>query len=154
MTAKQTSTRKKDNDENYVIDLCDEVLNIKANRQARFDFLRGDKNSRQTARTLPVDAYYVSLNMVIEYCETQHDEEVPFFDKPHKLTISGVHRGMQRKKYDERRRILLPVNGIYLLPIYYHAFPHNKQKRIIRNKEQDLSIVRRLLESSLQPNTV
>ena len=38
-------------DETYVIDLCDEVLGIKAIRQHRFPFLKGDGNS-----LLPVDA--------------------------------------------------------------------------------------------------
>src|SRR5271163_234983 len=32
----------RDRDESYVIDLCDRVLRLKANRQHRFDFLRGD----------------------------------------------------------------------------------------------------------------
>ena len=48
-------------DEEYVIDLCDEVLGEAARRQYRFDFLRGDANTR-----LPVDAYYPSRKLVIE----------------------------------------------------------------------------------------
>jgi len=51
-------------DESYVIDLCDEVLKLKAHRQHRFDFLKGDSGTR-----LPVDAYYPSLNLVIEFKE-------------------------------------------------------------------------------------
>lgn len=30
---------------------------------------------------LPVDAYYKELNIVVEYREKQHTEEVEFFDK-------------------------------------------------------------------------
>ena len=40
-------------DESYVIDLCDLVLGLRAKRQHRFDFLRGD-----SGRSHPVDAYY------------------------------------------------------------------------------------------------
>ena len=44
---------RQSSDEHYVIDLCDEVLGLKASRQHRFDFLKGDTGVR-----LPVDAYY------------------------------------------------------------------------------------------------
>lgn len=89
-------------DEAYIIDLCDEILGIKASRQHYFDFLTGD-----TGRKLPVDAFYERLNLVVEYCEKQHTEAVGFFDK--RITASGISRGEQRKKYDERRRVLLPT---------------------------------------------
>jgi hypothetical protein len=75
-------------DESYVIDLCDRVLNLKAKRQHRFDFLRGD-----SGRKLPVDAYYeisVDRKLVVEYREMQHSEPVAFFDK--RLTCSGCNR--------------------------------------------------------------
>jgi len=52
---------RKASDEHYVIDLCDELLGVPAERQYRFDFLRGD-----TGVSLPVDAYYPDLNLVIE----------------------------------------------------------------------------------------
>lgn len=42
---------REQSDESYVIDLCDEVLGIKASRQHKFDFLTGD-----TGHRLPVDA--------------------------------------------------------------------------------------------------
>lgn len=66
-------------DESYVIDLCDEVLKLKALRQHRFDFLTGDSGAK-----LPVDAYYPSLNLVVEFKERQHTEEVNSLteDKP------------------------------------------------------------------------
>ena len=68
---KIVSKGRNDSDEYYVIDLCDEVLGRKAERQKRFDFLKGDKG-----HTLPVDAFYKDLNLVIEYYERQHTEEV------------------------------------------------------------------------------
>ena len=50
---------RKDSDEEYVINLCDEVLGLTARRQYCFDFLKGD-----TGRKLPVDAYYEDLKLV------------------------------------------------------------------------------------------
>jgi len=32
----------------------------------------------------------------VEYRELQHDHFVTHFDKPDRLTVSGVHRGVQR----------------------------------------------------------
>ena len=125
-------------DESYVIDICDEILQHKASRQHHFDFLRGD-----TGIKLPVDAYYESLNLVIEYREKQHTEEVKFFD--HKMTSSGVTRDVQRRIYDERRRVKLPENGIKLIEIDYLHLEHSGSKRLIRNREKDFEIIKELL---------
>lgn len=58
-------------DEQYIVNLCDIVLESIASRQHRFDFLRGDKCKRvngeivevfqEQGRKLPVDAYYEEL---------------------------------------------------------------------------------------------
>lgn len=127
----------KNRDEDYVLNLCDEVLKLKASRQHKFDFLVGD-----SGRKLPVDAYYPSLNLAIEYRETQHENEVKFFDKPDKITVSGVSRGEQRKIYDQRRRDVLPKHGIQLIEINYHDFDYDRKNKIIRNKEHDLEKVK------------
>ena len=37
---------------------------------------------------LPVDAYYEELNLVVEYREKQHTEEIKFFDRSDKITVS------------------------------------------------------------------
>ena len=121
-------------DEAYIIDLCDEVLNLKASRQHRFDFLKGDSNTQ-----LPVDAYYLTLKLVIEYRELQHTETVKFFDR--RQTVSGMGRGEQRKMYDQRRRDVLPQNGIRLIEFNYCEFAHTKGKRLIRNREKDLVVI-------------
>ena len=63
-------------DEYYVIGLCNEALGRKASQQHKFPFLFGD-----TGRRLPVDAYYPDLNLVVEYYESQHTEEVEFFNR-------------------------------------------------------------------------
>ena len=136
---KRRTKKKNSSDESYVIDLCDEVLGINASRQHRFDFLRGDANTR-----LPVDAYYSELNIVVEYREKQHTEEVKFFDK--KNTVSGVNRGEQRKIYDQRRRDVLPVYGITLIELNYSDFNHTPSKRLLRDRLNDLEVIRNKLD--------
>ena len=135
-----------DKDEHYVIDLCDIVLGFTSSRQHRFDFLLGDKGKNGKARRLPVDSYYDILKLVVEYREKQHTESVAFFDKPNKMTVSGVHRGEQRKIYDERRRVVLPQHGIRLIELSYLDFKHDRQKRIIRDKKYDLQVVKQKLK--------
>jgi len=127
--------KRANSDEAYILDLCDSVLKLKGLRQHRFDFLIGDTGAR-----LPVDIYYPSLNLVIEYREKQHTEEVKFFDK--KITASGISRGEQRKKYDALRRRILPKQGIKLIELSYDDFEHTRIKRLVRNKEMDLLVIR------------
>lgn len=131
-TSNAPISKPKDSDENYVLDLCDEILNQKGLRQHRFDFLHGDSGTK-----LPVDIYYPSLNLVIEYRETQHTNSVRHFDKPDVMTVSGVHRGEQRKIYDQRRRDLLPKHGIKLIEIGYSDFEFDRSMRIVRKVQSD-----------------
>lgn len=138
--AKSKSVRTRD--EACVLDLCDEVLNDKSLRQHRFPFLLGDAGTR-----LPVDAYYPSRNLVIEYRERQHTEPVAHFDKPDRMTVSGVDRGEQRRIYDERRRIELPKNGIKLVEISYTDFPCDRKGRVLRNPKADQTTVANILRS-------
>ena len=137
---------RSDSDEKYVLDLCDRVLGLTSSRQHRLDFLLGDPNRKGNQARLPVDGYYDELKLVIEYRERQHTEKVPFFDKPDRVTISGVHRGEQRRIYDERRRQLLSQHGIILLEISYSDLKPNKQGRIIRDAEFDEGILRKKLQ--------
>jgi len=134
-------------DQDYVVDLCDEILGSKASREHRFPFLLGDKGKNGRQVRLPVDAYYESLSIVVEYRERQHTETVKHFDKPDVMTVSGVHRGEQRKIYDQRRRELLPKHGIILIEISYKDFDYDNRKRIIRNKKSDIEVIKRLLIS-------
>jgi hypothetical protein len=134
-------------DEQYVLDICDKVLQQTSSRQHKFDFLFGDTNSNGKAAKLPVDAYYEKLKLVVEYRERQHTESVTFFDKPERITVSGVHRGEQRKIYDERRRKLIPQYGLTLVEISFTDFNHDNQKRIIRNVNQDTEVIKKLLQT-------
>ena len=128
---------RNNSDEYYVIDLCDEILGMKAKRQHTFDFLRGD-----TGRRLPVDAYYEGLNLVVEYYERQHTESVKLFDD--RMTKSGVPRSVQRRIYDERRKEVLPQHGIQVTVISFQDF--GKSKKLKRIKERDLEVVKKFFK--------
>src|SRR5260370_13343916 len=123
-------------DESYVLNLCDLVLNLEAERQKRFDFLRGDLGKYGRRAKLPVDAYYGRLKLVIEYRERQHTEPIDFFNKPQRLTCSGCNREQQRRVYDQRRRDILPQHGIRLIELEYSLFEYNAQKPLRNNPTQ------------------
>lgn len=142
---RKKSTGRADSDESYVIDLCDEVLGERARRQHRFDWLLGDPDSAGARATLPVDAYYPDHRLVVEYRERQHDEPVAHFDKPDVLTVSGVHRGEQRRIYDRRRDELIPSHGLRLVVIRSGDLASNMQGRLTRDPPGDLATVRAML---------
>lgn len=136
-----------DSDETYVIDLCDIVLGQQANRQKRFDFLLGDLHKDGISRTkLPVDAHYESLNLVVEFMEKKQTEDVAFSDKADVITISGVNRDQQRKIYNQRKRELIPKNNINLVMISYDDFQFDSQKKIVRDKENDIKKIQNILK--------
>jgi hypothetical protein len=117
-------------DETYVIDLCDDVLGATAVRGHRFAFLRGDPDKRGIRHCLPVDAFYPTLNLVIEYHERQHSEPVKFFDR--RIVANGMTRGKQRMLYDRRRLRVLRTRGIKVLVLSYKDFVHRASKRLFR----------------------
>lgn len=135
VVGKKDSARA-DSDEYYVIGLCNKVLKKTASQQHKFDFLVGDSGT-----SLPVDAYYEDLNLVVEYHERQHTESVKLFDN--KMTVSGVSRGEQRKIYDQRRESELPKHGIKLVVIDYSDF--GTTKKIKRDLGKDIEVVRSIL---------
>jgi len=145
---KQLGMKKRENsDEYYILNLCDELLNEKASRQYTFPFLLGDFHKDKISRTkLPLDAYYHSLNLVIEYCEKKFIEEVSDVDKPTIKTVSGVSRDEQRKIYDQRKKDVLLRKNINLLEINYYAFEYDSQMMIIRDKEKDIEILKGILK--------
>lgn len=138
----KNEAKREVSDESYILDLCDEILNRKAIRQHRFDFLRGD-----TGIKLPVDAWYKELNLVLEYREKQHTESVKLFDK--KLTPSGIARDKQRKLYDLRRREVLPKNGIRLIELDYNLFCCDSRKRLVRLRDKDIQLLKKKLNAFL-----
>jgi hypothetical protein len=138
------SSSRKDSDEHYVLDLCDDVLGRIGLRQHRFDFLLGDPNAQGKCAKLPVDSYYPELNLVIEYKEQQHTKPNKHFDKPDLFTVSGVHRGEQRKIYDQRRLEVLPKQGIRVVEISYSDFEFDRNGRVLRS-DGDLERVKEFL---------
>jgi hypothetical protein len=80
----------------------------------------------------------------VEYHERQHKERVGFFDD--KPTVSGVPRGEQRRRYDARRRELLPLNGITLIVLGVDEFAHDRAKRLLRISSDKVIVSRRLQE--------
>ena len=129
-------------DESYVIDICDRLLGSAALRQHMFDWLVGDGPS---PRRLPVDAYYRDFQLVVEVLERQHSEAIKHFDKPDRMTVSGVHRGEQRTLYDQRRRDLLPRHGLTLVEIRIDELAHDKKKKLLRIADQDEAVIREKL---------
>jgi hypothetical protein len=126
-------------DEIYVIDLCDQLFGLSASRQHRFDWLEGDPGVDGRRRRLPVDAYYEDLALVVEYREQQHDRPVPYFDKQDRLTVSGVHRGEQRRSYDRRRDELIPQHGLRLWAIVPDDVRADRRGRLsARDRSLDL----------------
>lgn len=128
-------------DEYYVLDICDEVIGETGSRQYKFPYLIGS-----TGRPLPVDIFYENKKLVIEYREKQHYIDVSFFDKPKKMTASGVPRNIQRKMYDKKRETILPSKGIDIVVIPYFDLDSKKNGKLKRNYEYDKMAIMKLLE--------
>ncbi len=136
---KKYNRSREDSDEYYVIGLCDEVLGHKAVHQATFDFLKDDNGTG-----LKVDAYYEPLRLVVEYLEIQHFKKGMFGNKY--CPASKMHRDEQRALYDQRRRDILPKHGIKLVEMPYYEFAFNQKWRLLRNRDEDIVVVKRLLD--------
>lgn len=134
-------------DEAYALDLCDQVIGSKSVREAKFDWLLGDPGKDGRCRKLPVDAYWPELELVVEFWESQHEEPVPFFDKPNQLTVSGVPRGTQRALYDRRRLELIPRHNLSLVVIRKSDLECTPSGRLIYARSEDLATIRRELEA-------
>ena len=132
-------------DEYYVLDLCDHALGEGGRRQHRFDWLLGDPGKGGRCVPLPVDCYWPAANVVVEYRELQHNRPVAHFDKPDRVTVSGVHRGIQRALYDARRDEIIPAHGIALVVVTPTDLDATPRGRLRRNVDQDLPAIRQLL---------
>ena len=132
-------------DEAYVLNLCDRVLGEVGSRQHRVEWLLGDRGTSGRRVRLPVDGYWPVTNLAVEYRERQHDQSVPHFDKPARLTVSGVHRGIQRALYDARREELIPQHGVRLVVITPADLDATRAGRLRRNEDHDIPAIRRIL---------
>ncbi|MFG2960402.1 hypothetical protein ACGF5O_42620 [Streptomyces sp. NPDC048291] len=135
-----------DSDEAYVVGLCNRVLGERALTQHTFDWLRGDPGVGGRRARLPVDAYWPGHQLVVEYRELQHDRPTPHFDKPDRLTVSGVHRGEQRALYDARRETEIPAHGLRLVVIRPADLDADGRGRLRRrDQESDLGALEKIL---------
>ena len=148
--ASSASTRD-DSDEAYVLDLLDEILGSSCQRQARFPWLVGDKGRSGRRSELPVDGYWPDLQLVVEYRERQHDQPTPFFDKPDQTTVSGVHRGEQRRMYDERRDQEIPAHGLRLVIVRPGDLSADSRGRLLRMPAEDMVSLRCLIDEDASP---
>jgi len=126
--------------ERYCAKLVNDVLGgVTYKLGYRFPFLRGDPTlKRPEGVTLPVDAYYPTFKLVLEFREGQHyGDRFDFRDS--RITATGETRKEQRQKYDKRREEVLPANGIKLLIIYDYE--------ITGNSEDDLRLAKQKLKS-------
>lgn len=128
-----------------MLGLCDEALGEPGSRQHRFDWLMGDPGKNGRCRKLPVDGYWPGAATVVEYREVQHDRPVKHFDKPDVLTVSGVHRGLQRALYDARRDTLIPAHGLRLVVVRPSDLSSSGSGRLRRLRESDIERIRHLL---------
>jgi hypothetical protein len=123
----------------YVLNLIDALLGA-GEREKCFGWALGDPSPKtKRCRKLPFDAVWETRKLIIEIDEDQHTQSTPFFDKTHKLTVSGVHRGKQRMIYDARKRAAAKQAGYKLLAI---AWPRNKKQRPTEDEAELLQLLR------------
>lgn len=143
----QAKLNRENSDEYYLIGLCNELLSEEASHQHTFDFLVGDKHKRNKTRTeLPLDAYYLGLNLAIEFIAAEENLSAD----AEKLTVSGVTRNEQRKIYAQRKRDVLAENEINLLVINYADFECDSEHKLIREKKGDVKLLKQKLKDYLK----
>ncbi len=122
----------------YVLELVETILGP-SEREKRFEWALGDPSPKTQRRaTLPFDAVWEARKLIIEVDEDQHREGTPHFDKPDIVTVSGVHRGEQRKIYDARKRQEASARGYKVITLQW-------SRRRPRRTAEDLAEIRKLL---------
>jgi hypothetical protein len=129
----------------YVIELLAEILGEQPLREQRFPWGLGDPSPKTGRRmALPFDALWESRKLIVEIDESQHREPVKFWDKPDRLTVSGVHRGEQRRIYDQRKRSAAREQGYTVLEIPWPRRPAPER----RDRDADLAMLVAFLEEA------
>jgi len=120
--------------EDYVLDLLEQLLGP-AERGKTFEWAVGDPSPKTgRRRRLPFDAVWEQRKLIVEVEEEQHRESTPFFDKPHRMTVSGVHRGEQRRVYDERKRAAARARGYRVVAVAW-----SRKRERLQNDVNDLA---------------
>lgn len=133
-------------DQRYVTELLAELLAELLGVpeiEKRYDWARGDPGTRAKGTMLPFDAVWERRRLIVEIDERQHGEAVAFFDKPDRMTVSGVDRGAQRRLYDERKVRLAREQGYAVVRIptstlgqrgRHLAYDRDSDKRVLRER--------------------
>jgi hypothetical protein len=66
------------------------------------------------------------------------------------MTVSGVHRGLQRALYDKRREELIPAHGLGLVIVRPADLDSDGRGRLRRSADADLESLVRLLAPSVR----
>ena len=129
----------------YVTELLVEILGP-AEIEKRFEWCRGDSlQAGCRGRTLPFDAVWDSRKLIVEVDERQHGEAVDHFDKPWKLTVSGVHRGEQRRLYDQRKGRHARRRGYKLIRLRVSILASKGRRIAHRDHDADRTAILELL---------
>jgi hypothetical protein len=114
-------------------------------REKRYSWAVGDISSRTGhAVELPFDAVWESRRLIVEVDEDQHRKPVAHFDKPDRITVSGVHRGEQRRLYAERKRTAARRKGYIVLEIPWERRPPPGR----RDRVGDLDLLRQMVSDA------
>ncbi|MFK7749637.1 MAG: hypothetical protein AB8B65_14670 [Kordia sp.] len=133
----------KNSDENYLLNLCDELLDKKASRKHTFDTLVGNLHKRGKGRTkLPLDAYYQELKLVIEFFQKEKNFED--LDEKEQARITQI------KYYDELKKEAVLNKKFRYMKINFAQFQCNENDKLIRNTENDIIILKQILKDFLE----
>lgn len=120
-------------EENYVLDLCDTILEKEGLRHHGFNFLLANpQREGKPGNPIPCDLYYPELKLVIE-----------FNGHPH-LPLDDAQIA-QRSTYAARKRDALAKNKIQLLEIEQSHFDLNDKKQIKRDRDADINRIHTLM---------
>jgi len=132
------------NDENYLLNLCDELLEAEASRHHRFDFVLGDPHADGVTKTpLPIDAYYLEHNLAIDFWDNDRDMSTPRYKR---MTVSGITRAEQIILYRNRKRKALKKKQIDFIEIDFSRFERTEDQKLKRNRESDIALIKRILK--------
>ncbi|MBC8756772.1 hypothetical protein H2O64_19010 [Kordia sp. YSTF-M3] len=130
-------------DENYLINLCDELLDKKASRKHTFDTLVGNLHKRGKGRTkLPLDAYYKDLKLVIEFFK--QTTAVSELDEKEQARIAQI------KYYDELKKEAVLNKSMRYMKINHAQFECDEANKLIRNTENDTLVLKEILKDFLE----
>lgn len=133
----------KNSDENYLLDMADELLGQKASRKHTFDTLVGNLHKRGKGRTkLPLDAFYKDLKLVIEFFQKEKNFE--------DLDEKEQARVTQIKYYDQLKKEAVLNKSFRYMKINYAQFECNENEKLVRNTENDTIVLKEILKDFLE----